>query len=120
MGDLDFDKEDHVPFEEEKPKKKRGKPTHIQSLQKSTDGDAEKEALRVAAQRLARLTVESKEGTHARDRKAITIPTTRAQHEVLSERARKAGTTLTKLVMMALEPYMGELPVQEMKSDEVE
>lgn len=98
----EFEPEEPVPFEEKK--KRNGK--SVNTLVKNSEEEAKREAQRVADRQLEELEKEAKEGTHPRDRKAITIQTTREQHELLREKASKAGTTLNKLILRVLEPYM--------------
>lgn len=42
------------------------------------------------------------------DRKQITIPVTRRQHDALSNMARKAGVTMREILIVALGPFMGD------------
>ncbi len=96
---LDFEVESPVPFENVRGAAKQ--------LLADTE-DAEREAARIAKLQLDELKRAATEGTHYRDRKAITIQTTREQHKRLLAHARASEVTLTKLILTVLGPYMRE------------
>lgn len=99
MKRLDFEVEQPAPFDDVKSAAKQ--------LLANTE-DAEREAARIARIQLEELKRAATEGTHARDRKAITIQTTREQHKRLLAHARASEVTLTKLILTVLGPYMRE------------